>query len=161
MRYAAGMLNGWAMQSLASVSGISGGEVYGVSMGNPNSRKRDNTLSLTPVVVYFPTAGEARIRRDGQLIGIQRFDVGNHEIDTSSLPYGIYSIEVEVVSGSRTVSRNMYTVNKPFSSNVSETLRWQMWGGMYSRDKSVVNYKNTRNAKRAGQHLLLRLRHQT
>ncbi|WP_312826535.1 TcfC E-set like domain-containing protein, partial [Escherichia coli] len=88
-RYAAGMLNGWAMQSLASVSGISGGEVYGVSMGNQaNSRKRDNTLSLTPVVVYFPTAGEARIRRDGQLIGIQRFDVGNHEIDTSSLPYG-------------------------------------------------------------------------
>lgn len=142
MRYAAGMLNGWAMQSLASVSGISGGEVYGVSMGNQaNSRKRDNTLSLTPVVVYFPTAGEARIRRDGQLIGIQRFDVGNHEIDTSSLPYGIYSIEVEVVSGSRTVSRSMYTVNKPFSSNVSETLRWQMWGGMYSRDKSVVNYK--------------------
>ncbi|WP_448957079.1 TcfC E-set like domain-containing protein, partial [Klebsiella michiganensis] len=106
-----------------------------------NSRKRDNTLSLTPVVVYFPTAGEARIRRDGQLIGIQRFDVGNHEIDTSSLPYGIYSVEVEVVSGSRTVSRSMYTVNKPFSSNVSETLRWQMWGGMYSRDKSVVNYK--------------------
>ncbi|KAA1352004.1 hypothetical protein F1D96_24495, partial [Escherichia coli] len=52
-----------------------------------------------------------------------------------------YSIEVEVVSGSRTVSRSMYTVNKPFSSNVSETLRWQMWGGMYSRDKSVVNYK--------------------
>ena len=142
MRYAAGMLNGWAMQSLASVSGISGGEVYGVSMGNQaNSRKRDNTLSLTPVVVYFPTAGEARIRRDGQLIGIQRFDVGNHEIDTSSLPYGIYSVEVEVVSGSRTVSRSMYTVNKPFSSNVSETLRWQMWGGMYSRDKSVVNYK--------------------
>lgn len=46
MRYAAGMLNGWAMQSLASVSGISGGEVYGVSMGNQaNSRKRDNTLS--------------------------------------------------------------------------------------------------------------------
>lgn len=59
MRYAAGMLNGWAMQSLASVSGISGGEVYGVSMGSEaNSRKRDNTLSLTPVV-YFPTAGEA------------------------------------------------------------------------------------------------------
>ncbi|MRF87931.1 TcfC E-set like domain-containing protein, partial [Escherichia coli] len=103
MRYAAGMLNGWAMQSLASVSGIAGGEVYGVSVGNQaNSRKRDNTLSLTPVVVYFPTAGEARIRRDGQLIGIQRFDVGNHEIDTSSLPYGIYNVEVEVVSGSRT-----------------------------------------------------------
>ncbi|HBC2537864.1 CS1-pili formation C-terminal domain-containing protein [Enterobacter cloacae] len=142
MRYAAGMLNGWAMQSLASVSGISGGEVYGVSVGNQaNSRKRDNTLSLTPIVVYFPTAGEARIRRDGQLIGIQRFDVGNHEIDTSALPYGIYSVEVEVVSGSRTVSRSMYTVNKPFTNNVSESLRWQTWGGIYSRDKSVVNYK--------------------
>ena len=86
MRYAAGMLNGWAMQSLASVSGISGGRCTASPWGTANSRKRDNTLSLTPIVVYFPTAGEARIRRDGQLIGIQRFDVGNHEIDTSALP---------------------------------------------------------------------------
>ncbi|XOL95500.1 TcfC E-set like domain-containing protein [Enterobacter hormaechei] len=55
-------------------------------MGNQaNSRKRDNTLADAGGGL-FPTAGEARIRRDGQLIGIQRFDVGNHEIDTSSLP---------------------------------------------------------------------------
>ena len=51
----AGMLNGWRC-SLASVSGISGGEVYvcAFPLGNcANSRKRDNTL-WTPVVVYFP-----------------------------------------------------------------------------------------------------------
>ena len=34
----------------------------------------------------------------------------------------------------------MYTVNKPFTNNVSESLRWQT-GRIYSRDKSVVNYK--------------------
>lgn len=34
------------------------------------------------------------------IIGIQRFDVGNHEIDTNLYNYGIYSVEVEVVSGS-------------------------------------------------------------
>ena len=46
MRYAAGMLNGWAMQSLASVSGISGGEVYGVSMGNGPTPANAITRSL-------------------------------------------------------------------------------------------------------------------
>jgi hypothetical protein len=150
MRYAAGLLSGWAMQSVASVSGISGGEVYGVSVGNQaNSRKRDNTLSLTPIVLYFPSSGEARIRRDGQLIGIQRFDVGNHELDTSQLPYGIYTVEIEVVNGGRTVSRNIYTVNKPFSNNISQSLRWQLWGGVYNRDKAIINVEKYRKHKKS------------
>ena len=85
------------------------------------------------------------------------------EIDTSNWFYGIHSIEVGVVSGSRTVSRNMYTVNKPFSSSVSETLRWQMWGGICIaaiNPSSIIN-QHAKRQKRAGQHLLLRLRHQT
>ncbi|MEM6162363.1 CS1-pili formation C-terminal domain-containing protein [Erwinia sp. P6884] len=136
LRYAAGMLDSWNMQSVATVSALTGGEIYGFSFGNAaNSRKRDGALSLTPVVVFFPAAGEARIRRDGNLIGIQRFSVGSHELDTSTLPFGIYSVQVEVVSGGRVISNGVYQINKPFSSNVTDGLRWQMWGGAYNRDR--------------------------
>ncbi|WP_139308743.1 CS1-pili formation C-terminal domain-containing protein [Pantoea sp. 1.19] len=141
-RLAGGMLDNWGMQSVASVSALTGGEIYGFSLGNAaNSRKRNAALSLSPVVVFFPTAGEARIRRDGNLLSIQRFTVGSHEIDTSVLPYGIYSVEVEVVSGARTVSREIFQINKPFSADMPDSLKWQLWGGAYNRDR-VYDYRH-------------------
>lgn len=140
LRTAAGMLDSWNMQSIGSVSALTGGEMYGFSVGNAaNSRKRNSSLSLTPVVMFFPMAGEAHIRRDGNLLSIQRFPVGNHELDTSSLPYGIYSVEVEVVSGGQRISSGIYQINKPFSVNGSDSFRWQLWGGAYHRNK-LYNY---------------------
>lgn len=140
LRTDAGLLDSWSMQSVGSVSALTGGEIYGFSVGNAaNSRKRNDSLSLNPVVAFFPTAGEARIRRDGNLLSIQRFPVGNHEIDTSALPFGIYSIQVDVMSGSKVVSSGVYQINKPFTSNVGSGVHWQFWGGAYDRDK-IYNY---------------------
>lgn len=136
MRYAAGALDSWSMQSVGNVTALDGGDIYGFSLGNAaSSRKRDKTLSLTPVVVFFSQAGEARLYRDGKLINIQRFAVGNHEIDTSVLPYGIYSVDIEVVSGGHRLSRSVYQINKPFSAEVGDSMRWQVWGGAYNRDR--------------------------
>ncbi|WP_082502290.1 MULTISPECIES: CS1-pili formation C-terminal domain-containing protein [unclassified Erwinia] len=140
MRYAAGVLDSWKMQSVGNITALDGGEVYGFSVGNAaSSRKREKSLSLTPVVVFFATAGEARIYREGKLIGIQRFDVGNHEIDTSQMPYGIYSVDVEVVSGGKVLSRSPFHINKPFSADITEDVRWQLWGGAYHRNNSWAN----------------------
>lgn len=158
LRTAAGMLDSWNMQSVGSVSALTGGEVYGFSIGNAaNSRKRNGSLSLTPVVAFFPTAGEAQIRRDGNLLSIQRFSVGSHEIDTSMLPFGIYSIQVDVISGSRTISSGTYQINKPFTSSMGDSLRWQFWGGAYDRNKIYsnkhrYNIRTTHDIDKKGEH---------
>ena len=43
--------------------------------------------------------------------------MGNHEVDTGSLPYGIYDVEVEVVVNGKVVDKRMQRVNKLFSPN--------------------------------------------
>ena len=62
--------------------------------------------------------------------------MGNHEVDTGSLPYGIYDVEVEVVVNGKVVDKRMQRVNKLFSPNrgANAPLAWQFWGGMLRMD---------------------------
>lgn len=57
------------------------------------------------------------LSRDGRLLSVQNFTMGNHEVDTGSLPYGIYDVEVEVVVNGKVVDKRMQRVNKLFSPN--------------------------------------------
>ncbi len=41
--------------------------------------------------------------------------MGNHEVDTRGLPYGIYDVEVEVIVNGRVISKRTQRVNKLFS----------------------------------------------
>ncbi|WP_411261616.1 CS1-pili formation C-terminal domain-containing protein [Serratia marcescens] len=136
-RFAAGMLDSWNLQSLGPVTTINSSKIYGLSYGNrANSTVFDNSQSLTPIVVFFPSAGEVHLSRDGRLLSVQNFTMGNHEVDTGSLPYGIYDVEVEVVVNGKVVDKRMQRVNKLFSPNrgANAPLAWQFWGGMLRMD---------------------------
>ncbi|MGP3590107.1 CS1-pili formation C-terminal domain-containing protein [Vagococcus sp. WN89Y] len=131
-RFAGGMLDSWNLQSLGPITAISSGQIYGASWGNQaNSTAFDNTNSVTPVIVFLPAAGEVQLRRDGKLLSVQNFAMGNHEVDTRSLPYGIYDVSVETIVNGRVVSNNIQRINKLFSRErgAGIPLIWQIWGG--------------------------------
>lgn len=134
-RFAAGMLDGWSMQGLSNVSTLSDSKMYGFSYGNSsNSLKVDNSQSLTPIEVYLPSAGEARIYRDERLLNVQRVSMGNHQLDTGRLPIGIYDVRVDIVIGGQVVSSRRYHVNKlSASKQYGDNLGWQFWGGVLDR----------------------------
>ncbi|MDA5160614.1 TcfC E-set like domain-containing protein, partial [Klebsiella pneumoniae] len=75
--------------------------------------------------------------------------MGNHEVDTRGLPYGIYDVEVEVIVNGRVVSKRTQRVNKLFSRGrgAGAPLAWQVWGGSFHMDRWSESGKKTRPAK--------------
>lgn len=142
-RFAIGMIDTWNLQSIASLNTLNSSRIYGASYGNKASTKlENNSLSLTPITVFLPAAGEVHILRDGRLLSIQKFEMGSFEIDTKKLPYGVYDVTVEVVTNGRLVSSRNARINKAFSrksSSVNE-LAWQLFGG--TMEYSRAHYKN-------------------
>lgn len=137
-RFAAGMLDTWNLQSLGPMNAISAGKIYGLSWGNESSSTVfDNTQSITPIVAFLPAAGEVHIQRDGRLMSVQNFNMGNHEVDTRRLPFGIYDVEVEVIVNGSIVSKRIQRVNKVYNGprGAGAPLRWQLWGGSFHMDR--------------------------
>ena len=137
-RFAAGMLDTWNLQSLGPMNAISAGKIYGMSWGNESSSTVfDNTQSITPIVAFLPAAGEVHVLRDGRLMSVQNFNMGNHEVDTRRLPFGIYDVEVEVIVNGSVVSKRIQRVNKIYDGprGSSAPLRWQVWGGSFHMEQ--------------------------
>nr|WP_299998513.1 fimbrial biogenesis outer membrane usher protein [uncultured Cedecea sp.] len=137
-RFAAGMLDTWNLQSLGPMNAISAGKIYGASWGNESSSTVfDDTQSITPIVAFLPAAGEVHVLRDDRLMSVQNFNMGNHEVDTSKLPFGIYDVEVEVIVNGAVVSKRMQRVNKIYSGprGAGTPLRWQVWGGSFHMER--------------------------
>ncbi|MFS6933777.1 CS1-pili formation C-terminal domain-containing protein [Klebsiella oxytoca] len=141
-RFAAGMLDTWNLQSLGPVTALSAGKIYGMSFGNEaSSTIFDSSQSATPVIAFLPAAGEVHITREGRLLSVQNFLMGNHEVDTRGLPYGIYDVDVEVIVNGQSVSKQIQRVNKLFSQGrgAGAPLAWQVWGGSFSMDRRTGN----------------------
>lgn len=100
----------------------------------------------------LPAAGEVHLTRDGRLLSVQNFTMGNHEVDTRGLPYGIYDVEVEVIVNGRVISKRTQRVNKLFSRGrgVGAPLAWQIWGGSFHMDRWSENGKRRDQPKRVG-----------
>ena len=142
-RLALGMLDTWNVQSIASLNALNGGKIYGVSYGNKGSTVVENTaLSLTPITVFLPAAGEVHVFRDGRLLSVQNFNMGSYEIDTSRFPYGVYDVTVDIVVNGRTINSRISRVNKIFARQQAagiDQLSWQLFGGSLDYDR--VSYK--------------------
>jgi len=62
--------------------------------------------------------------------------MGNHEVDTRGLPYGIYDVDVDVIVNGKIVSKRVQRVNKIFNGGqgAGAPLSWQIWGGSFHMD---------------------------
>ncbi|MER1962227.1 CS1-pili formation C-terminal domain-containing protein [Proteus vulgaris] len=144
-RFAFGLLNTWNLQSIATMSALNSSKVYGITYGNNSSSKVSNTqLSLTPITVFLPSAGEVRLYRDGKLLSIQNFPMGSFEVDTAPLPFGIYEVDVEVVIDGKVRSKQRQTVNKSFNMKGAtlNQLRWELYSGYVDYKKRIKNNNN-------------------
>lgn len=141
-RIAAGMVSTWDLQTLGVVTGLTTGRLYGASYGNQaQSRKQATNESTTPVQVFMPANGEARVYRNEHLIGLQNLAIGNQHIDTSSFPNGVYSVTVEVYVDGRLTSTTTQRVTK-LGGNPGFTREWgwQWWGGMMENSQSSGDF---------------------
>lgn len=144
-RFAVGLLNTWNLQSIASMSALNSSKVYGITYGNNSSSKVNHSqLSLTPITVFLPSAGEVRIYREGKLLSIQSFPMGSFEVDTAPLPFGIYQVEVEVVIDGKVHAKQAQTVNKTFNMRGAtlNEFRWEIFSGYVDYKKRIKNRDN-------------------
>lgn len=129
------------------MSALNSSRIYGVSYGNKsNSRLEDTALSLTPITVFLPAAGEVHILRDGKLLSIQNFAMGSYEVNTATLPFGIYQVEVQVVINGKVASSRTEQINKTYArrSSVTERWSWQVFGGMLEYHKTDYRPQHAR-----------------
>ncbi len=71
------------------MTAISAGKIYGLS-GNRGQLHRLRQQPVRHAGDRLPAAaGEVHLTRDGRLLSVQNFAMGNHEVDTRGLPYGI------------------------------------------------------------------------
>lgn len=139
-RFAAGMISTWDLQSLAPMTAISSGKIYGLSWGNKSQTEKINSnQSLIPIIAFLPSTGEVHLSRNGHLLSVQNFTMGNHEVDTQSLPWGVYDVDVEVVVNGRLISKHTQRINKIFNSQQIKKLTWQIWGGSFLMDDKYYN----------------------
>ena len=149
-RLAFGMVDTWNLQSIASMSALNSSRIYGASYGNRSSTQiEDNTLSLIPITVFLPAAGEVHIFRDDRLLSIQNFPMGSYEIDTSRLPFGVYNVDIQIVVNGRTVSSRRDQINKTFSrkSSVTGEAAWQVFGGSLEMNRMYVQPDSSERKK--------------
>lgn len=137
-RVAFGLMSTWNLQSIASLTALSSSKIYAISIGNNSASVVNNKQqSLTPIYAFLNSPGEVRIYRQGKLLNIQNFPMGNFEVDTSTLPFGIYDVTIETVVDGKVVTSQNQTINKSFgaiSGNIDK-FNWEMYGGYIDFDK--------------------------
>lgn len=103
----------------------------GVMVGSSDTRmKEGGTPSLYPVYVTANREGVAEIYRNGSLINSQPVVPGLQVLDTTSLPMGIYEVDIRVLEDGRETSRTTETINKPYSwRNPDQRLRYNLFFG--------------------------------
>ncbi|MCL0009270.1 TcfC E-set like domain-containing protein [Providencia rettgeri] len=138
LRFALGLMSTWNLQSIASLTALSSSKIYAASIGNNSASMVTNKQqSLTPIYAFLNSPGEVRIYRQGKLLNIQNFPMGNFEIDTSVLPYGIYDVTIETVVDGKVVTTQQQTINKSFGAITGnyDKLNWEIYGGYIDFDK--------------------------
>ena len=71
------------LQSLGPMTAISAGKIYGLSGERASSTVFDNSQSATPVIAFYRRRA-VHLTRDGRLLSVQNFAMGNHEVDTAA-----------------------------------------------------------------------------
>ncbi|MEI9534741.1 TcfC E-set like domain-containing protein [Moellerella wisconsensis] len=138
LRFVVGLMSTWNLQSIASLTALSSSKIYAASIGNNSSSIINNKQqSLTPIYAFLNSPGEVRIYRQGKLLNIQNFPMGNYEVDTSILPYGIYEVTIETVVDGKIVTTQNQTINKSFGAIAGnfDKLNWEIYGGYVDFDK--------------------------
>ncbi|WP_192483927.1 MULTISPECIES: TcfC E-set like domain-containing protein [Cysteiniphilum] len=105
--------------------------LIGLSSSN-NMKKNKNASSQVPILIYAQSNTKVKIYKENNLLSVQSFAAGTHEVDTSSFPYGIYSVRVEIYQGNTLIETRISTVVKPTSAADfgDRSSHYRLWLGM-------------------------------
>jgi len=151
-RFAIGVLDTWSIQSLASLSALTGGHFYGATLGNTGNTVSNNySLSLNPITVFMSAPGQVYVYREGRLLSIQNFNMGSFEVDTSKFPYGIYDVDIEIVINGKKTNVLKNRVNKIFAKSRMDNVgdySWQLYGGALNYQESKYTRRDVESKKK-------------
>lgn len=115
----------------------------GMMFASSDARRKDTgTPALYPIYVTANREGIAEVYRDGTLINSQPIVPGLQVLDTTSLPSGIYEVEIRIIEDGRESSRTNETVNKPYAwRNPGQRVRYNIFAGkqqtLWNTDKQA------------------------
>ncbi|HHR6132244.1 TPA: CS1-pili formation C-terminal domain-containing protein [Providencia alcalifaciens] len=126
-------------------SGVS--TLGGFMVGSSDTlRISDNTPAIYPIWVTANREGVAEIYQNGLLINTQPVRVGLQSLDTTTLPMGVYDVEVVIKENGHEVSRSNETVNKPAGWNTpGQLVRYNAFIGQQLMLTSANHDKQEKN----------------
>ena len=106
-----------------------------VQLGNSSANMIQNksSSSINPILIFLNQQSTVRIYRGNQLLSVQNYDIGSHEIDTNSFPSGVYQVKIDIYNGTQKLREEVQTVNKPFNTsslNPDTHTAFALWGGV-------------------------------
>ena len=105
--------------------------------------------SIYPIYITANREGSVEIHRNGQLINTQPVQAGLQNIDTSSLPGGIYEVEVRLIEDGKTTSTTTELVYKPNNwRNHDQRWRYNLFAGRETQ--LLSNWDEQRSGEMTG-----------
>ncbi|MGR5327830.1 TcfC E-set like domain-containing protein [Photobacterium damselae] len=98
------------MNSTDFIDSFTVSDVKELSLGSSNNLLLKSTDSTKNINIYSPSSGLLSIKKDGQYLRQYRVSTGNHIINYSDLPTGIYTINVSIKAGNKVVYDQDYNI---------------------------------------------------
>lgn len=105
--------------------------MFGVMMGSSDALYiSENNPSLYPIYISANRDSVAEIYRNGVLINSQSVLPGLQVLDTTSLPQGVYEIDVVILEDGKEISRSSEMVHKPLGwNNTAQRMKYNIFSG--------------------------------
>ncbi|MDR2902276.1 MAG: TcfC E-set like domain-containing protein [Lactobacillales bacterium] len=80
--------------------------VLGVSLiSSVNRRKNDPVTFSSPISIYLNYRSTINLIKDGRIYSSRAYEAGSQELDTQSLPFGSYNLEIEIIEPNGNIRR--------------------------------------------------------
>ncbi|WP_159084591.1 TcfC E-set like domain-containing protein [Dongshaea marina] len=133
-----GFFSGLSFNDLSgNFSSAYNGSGFIATLRNSTELRKDNEQqAASPILIFLSTPSTIQVYRDQQLISVQKFGIGNHQLDTRDFPSGIYDIKLKIYQGGRLSRVQRATVYKSF-----DTSAFNDAGYNYSVSAGLVNHQ--------------------
>jgi Mat/Ecp fimbriae outer membrane usher protein len=131
---------------------INSEQFLGVSFESSLSTRADLDSSYgSEIFLFFASRSLVEVYRDNRLLYSGYYDVGNHVLETSTLPSGSYDIEIRVtdLAGNTTIEERFYSKSARLAPN-DQPLYFLQLGNLVSADQGSLVPQKLEKFARAG-----------
>ncbi len=125
--------NIYGSNALGLSYGYSNGMLGAAWYSSTNRIQNQGSASINPIIIFLNRQATVRVYRNGQLLTVQNYGIGSHEIDTTGFPTGVYPIRIEIYNGSQLLRTEVKIVNKPFPTaglGPDNSIAFTTWAGI-------------------------------